>query len=130
MALLAFVLFGLILLISGKDPISSYRDILVSTLGSTYGLSEVVVTMTPLLLTALAVALPSRVGLINVGGEGQLYMGAGLATWGALTFAELPPGCCCRSWPCWACSAGPRGPGSPASCGRAASSTRPSRPCS
>ena len=46
--------------------------------------------MTPLLLTALAVALPSRIGLINVGGEGQLYMGACLATWAALTFAELP----------------------------------------
>ncbi len=90
MALLAFALFGLILLISGKDPISSYQDILVSTLGSTYGLSEVLVTMTPLLLTALAVALPSRIGLINVGGEGQLYMGAALATWAALTFAELP----------------------------------------
>ena len=90
MTLLAFVLFGLILLISGKDPIQSYRDIFVSTLGSAYGLSEVVVTMTPLLLTALAVALPSRIGLINVGGEGQLYMGACLATWAALTFGALP----------------------------------------
>ena len=33
---------------------------------------------------------PSRVGLINVGGEGQLIMGACLSTWGALTFAGLP----------------------------------------
>jgi simple sugar transport system permease protein len=90
MTLLAFVLFGLILLVSGKDPIQSYRDIFVSTLGSAYGLSEVVVAMTPLLLTALAVALPSRIGLINVGGEGQLYMGACLATWAALTFGALP----------------------------------------
>jgi ABC-type uncharacterized transport system permease subunit len=90
MALLAFALFGLILWISGKDPLLSYRDILVSTLGSPYGLSEVVVAMTPLLLVALAVALPARIGLINVGGEGQLYMGACLATWAALTFAELP----------------------------------------
>jgi ABC-type uncharacterized transport system permease subunit len=37
------------------------------------------------------VALPSRVGLINVGVEGQLYMGACLAAWGALTFTALPP---------------------------------------
>ena len=91
MAVLAFVLFGFILLISGKDPIQSYRDIFVSTLGSAYGFSEVIVAMTPLLLTALAVALPSRLGLINVGGEGQLYMGACLATWAALTFGALPP---------------------------------------
>lgn len=89
-AFIAFLMFGIILLISGKDPIQAYQDIFSSTLGSAYGLSEVIVAMTPLLLTALAVALPSRIGLINVGGEGQLYMGACAATWGALTFSELP----------------------------------------
>lgn len=89
-AVVAFLLFGIILLISGKDPIQSYRDIFSSTLGSTYGFSEVIVVMTPLLLTALAVALPSRIGMINVGGEGQLYMGACFATWGALTFSYFP----------------------------------------
>jgi simple sugar transport system permease protein len=89
-AIVAFLFFGIILLISGKDPIQSYRDIFVSTLGSSYGFSEVIVVMTPMLLTALAVALPSRIGLINIGGEGQLYMGACAATWGALTFSELP----------------------------------------
>ncbi len=90
MVLVVLILFGLILLISGKDPLQSYRDIFRSTFGSIYGFSEVLVAMTPILFTALAVALPSRLGLINVGGEGQLYMGAGLATWGALTFSEQP----------------------------------------
>jgi simple sugar transport system permease protein len=66
---------------------------LTSTLGSSYGFSEVIVTMTPMVITALAVALPSRIGLINVGGEGQLYMGACLATWGATAF---------DTWPAWA----------------------------
>jgi general nucleoside transport system permease protein len=90
MAVLAFVLFGIILLISGKDPLQSYNDIFTSTFGSLYGFSEVVVAMIPMLLTALAVALPSRVGLINVGGEGQLYIGAAFATFAALTFPTLP----------------------------------------
>jgi ABC-type uncharacterized transport system permease subunit len=90
MFLFAFVLFGLILLIFGKDPIQSYKDIFTSTLGSTYGFSEVIVAMIPMLITALAVALPWRVGLINIGGEGQLYIGAAFATWGALTFQYLP----------------------------------------
>jgi len=90
MTLLALLLFGVILLISGKDPLQSYKDIFTSTLGSTYGFSEVLVAMIPMLITALAVALPSRVGLINVGGEGQLYIGAAFATWGALTFSEQP----------------------------------------
>src|SRR4030042_4601977 len=90
MILLAFLLFGVILLISGKDPLQTYKDILPSTLGSAYGFSEVLVGMIPMLLTALAVALPARVGLINVGGDGQLYIGAAFATFGALTFPNLP----------------------------------------
>jgi len=90
MILIVLLLFGIILLISGKDPIQSYKDILASTVGSRYGFSEVIVTMTPMLITALAVALPTQIGLINVGGEGQLYMGACLATWGALAFDSLP----------------------------------------
>jgi ABC-type uncharacterized transport system permease subunit len=93
MVLVVLLLFAMILVISGKDPLQSYKDILTSTLGSSYGFSEVIVTMTPMLITALAVALPSRIGLINVGGEGQLYMGACLATWGAITF---------DTWPAWA----------------------------
>ena len=90
MTLLALLLFGVILLISGKDPVQSYKDIFTSTLGSGYGFSEVLVAMIPMLITALAVALPSRVGLINVGGDGQLYIGAAFATWGALTFQDQP----------------------------------------
>jgi simple sugar transport system permease protein len=91
MVLLAVLSFGVILLLSGKDPIQSYADILRSTLGSAYGLSEVVVAMIPMLITALAVALPARIGLINVGGEGQLYIGAAFATWAALTLGYLSP---------------------------------------
>ena len=90
MILLAFTMFGIILWISGKDPLQSYKDIFVSTFGSFKGFSEVIVGMIPMLITAMAVALPSRVGLINVGGEGQLYIGAAFATFGALTFPNLP----------------------------------------
>jgi ABC-type uncharacterized transport system permease subunit len=90
MLLLALVLFGVILLLSGKNPIQAYIDIFRSTLGSSYGFSEVIVAMVPMVITAVAVAIPSRIGLINVGVEGQLYMGACLATWGALTFTQLP----------------------------------------
>jgi simple sugar transport system permease protein len=90
MILMAFVLFAVILLLAGKNPIQSFRDIFRSSLGSAYGFSEVIVAMTPMLITAVAVGLPSRIGLINVGVEGQLYMGALFATWGALTFSSLP----------------------------------------
>lgn len=86
----AMVVFGIVLLLFGKDPLQAYLDIYRNTIGSRYGFSEVLVKMIPLLLCALAVLLPARLGLVNVGGEGQLYLGAWLATWGALTFGDLP----------------------------------------
>src|SRR5271167_4309520 len=89
-ALVALAVFALLLLADGKDPLRAYRDTLVYVFGNSYGFSELLVRMTPLLLTSVAVALPSRLGLINVGGEGQLYMGAWLATAGALAFSGLP----------------------------------------
>lgn len=90
MILLILIFFAIILLANGAHPIQSFGDILSYTLGSGYGFSEVLVSMIPMLLTALSVAIPWRVGLINVGGEGQLYIGAAFATWGALTFPGLP----------------------------------------
>lgn len=90
MILVAFLFFGIILLISGTNPLLAFRDIFTSTLGSAYGFSEVLVAMTPILFTALAVALPSKIMMINVGAEGQLLIGAAFATWGALTFPNLP----------------------------------------
>lgn len=89
---IALLAYAAVLLLAGKNPLQAYSDTFSFTLGSWYGFSEVVVRMIPLLLTAIAVALPSKLGLINVGGEGQLYMGAWLATWGAITFRSLPAG--------------------------------------
>src|SRR5580700_3927300 len=89
-ACLALGVFAAILLAAGKDPLKAYLDTLVYVFGNAYGFSELFVRMIPLLLTAVAVALPTRIGLINVGGEGQLYMGAWLATAGALALSDQP----------------------------------------
>ena len=89
-AMVALVVFSIVLLLTGKDPLEAYADTLRYTFGNAYGFSELLVRMIPLLLTAAAVALPARLGLINVGGEGQLYLGAVFATAGALRFPQLP----------------------------------------
>jgi simple sugar transport system permease protein len=81
---LALVLFTLFLLATGRDPADAYAKVFHGTLGSKIGWAEVGVRMIPIVLTALAAALPARVGLINVGGEGQLYFGAWTATGVAL----------------------------------------------
>jgi simple sugar transport system permease protein len=87
---IALVVFGAILLAAGKDPVRAYADTFSHAFGNAYGFSELLVRMTPLLLAAVAVALPARLGLINVGGEGQLYMGAWMASAGALLLPEQP----------------------------------------
>lgn len=87
---LAFVLYAAVLALFGHDPLLAYRDIWENTLGSGYGLSEVLVKVIPLALTALAVTVPGRVGLVNVGGEGQLFIGALTATAVALAWPALP----------------------------------------
>lgn len=89
---LSLAVFGAILVVFGKNPWRAYIDIFGSTIGTTYGLSETVVKMIPLVLTALAVAVPSRIWLINVGGEGQLFIGALTASWAALHLDGLPSG--------------------------------------
>ncbi|HEX3502373.1 MAG TPA: ABC transporter permease [Xanthobacteraceae bacterium] len=82
----ALAAFATLLAAAGKDPLRGYADTLVYVFGNSHGFSELLVRMTPLIFTAIAAALPARIGLINVGGEGQLYMGAWLATAGALAF--------------------------------------------
>lgn len=84
----ALGVFAIILVASGKNPFDAYADTAIYVFGNAYGLSELLVRMIPLLLTAVAAALPASIGLINVGAEGQLYMGAWLATAGALSLAN------------------------------------------
>ena len=80
----AFLVFGIFISIIGRDPLEIYSKMVEGTLGSKLGISEVGVRMIPFLLTALAASIPARVGLINVGGEGQVYIGAWAATGVAL----------------------------------------------
>jgi simple sugar transport system permease protein len=82
----AFTVFGTFLAILGRDPFEAYFKMYEGTLGSKVGMSEVGVRMIPFMLTGLAATIPARVGLINVGGEGQLYIGAWAATGVALYF--------------------------------------------
>jgi simple sugar transport system permease protein len=88
----ALLIFALLLLLLGKSPVAVYAAIYVGTLGDSYGWGEIVVKMTPLILCALAAAIPARAGLVNVGADGQLYIGAWLASGVALALGERLPG--------------------------------------
>jgi general nucleoside transport system permease protein len=59
--------------------------------GDTYSLSETLVKTAPILLCALATLLPARLGLVSVGADGQLFMGAIFGTAVMLAWRDAPP---------------------------------------
>src|SRR5215467_9097366 len=81
--------FAILLEAYGKSPLATYWDVLHSTFGSVRGFTEVLVIMIPLMFCALAVAIPARIGMVNVGGEGQLYVGAIFGAYLPLTWPDL-----------------------------------------
>ena len=74
--LLAFIVGGIVLLLSGENPVTVYRAMLDGAFGSEDGIAETLVKTIPLLLTGLGVGLAFRMQLWNIGAEGQLYLGA------------------------------------------------------
>jgi ABC-type uncharacterized transport system permease subunit len=72
----AFAAAAVVLLVAGKDPIATYQRIFDRAFFAPGALTSTLVTATPLLLTGLAAAAAFRMRLWNIGGEGQLYLGA------------------------------------------------------
>jgi len=81
-----FVLYGLFLLAYGVNPLDLYVSMVKTAFGDLYGFGEVLLKATPFVLTGLAAALPAKAGLVNVGGEGQLAIGALFAAWFAVFY--------------------------------------------
>lgn len=88
--LLALLLGGIFLVLTGEKPLDVYSLMFVDSLGSKYGLTETMVKAIPLMLTSLGVSLAFKMKLWNIGAEGQLYMGAMAASWLPLTIPSLP----------------------------------------
>lgn len=85
----ALVFGGVLLLLTGHDPIAAYAALLEGALGGRGG-ANLLATLqraTPIVGMGLATAVALRAGFLNLGGEGQLVLGALAA---ALTVLELP----------------------------------------
>jgi ABC-type uncharacterized transport system permease subunit len=102
-ALLAFLLGGLVVLITGHDPIATYSAIFEGTglqwlfpwpiedrALAAVNLQQTLIITTPLILTGLAVAFAFRAGLFNIGGQGQYIVGSIAAVWVGSEFAGMP----------------------------------------
>jgi general nucleoside transport system permease protein len=82
----AFFASGLVLLATGHDALSSYRRLFDAAFLNHGALGDTLVSATPLAFTGLAAAAAFRMRLFNIGGEGQLYIGAITAAAAGLYF--------------------------------------------
>jgi simple sugar transport system permease protein len=104
MYLAALVVFGAFTALRGADPFSMYHAMWDSTIMNAYGRGQVLDKAAPFILAALAVAVPARAGLVNIGGEGQIIIGATAAGGVALALGDQASG-----WPALLFMAGAAG---------------------
>ena len=90
-ALAGFALFGLLLAALGKSPIQFVDIVYRGGFGSSFALGNSLQRAAPLLFAALCVALPARLGLVVIGGEGAIVLGGLAAAAAAQPLAALPP---------------------------------------
>lgn len=91
LATLAALFIGAVMLLFLRvNPIQAYEALWQGAFGSSNAFAETLVKATPLLLVGIGICISFRGDVINIGGEGQMIIGAILATWVGLTFTSLP----------------------------------------
>ncbi len=88
--IVGLALFGIFILVLGKSPIDLYSLMYKGGFGTWFSVQNSLQRASPLLLAALCVALPARLGLVIIGGEGAIVLGglAAAAIAPPLTFAS------------------------------------------
>jgi ABC-type uncharacterized transport system permease subunit len=89
--LLSFLIGAVIVMATGNNPITVYAALLGGAFGSASSIGRTLLYTTPFIFTGLAVAVAFRAGLFNIGGEGQLYIGAVTAAWLGVSLGFLGP---------------------------------------
>lgn len=97
MSILIALGIGAVLMLSiGIDPVVAYAQLWAGIASNKYQIGITLVKATPLLLTGLGLGFAFRCGVFNIGGEGQIYVGAllgtlvGLQNWGLPVVVHLP----------------------------------------
>lgn len=73
--LVSGLLFSLFLIALGKSPAEFFSLVWRGGFGTSFSWQNTLVRATPLIFTALCVAIPARLGLVIIGGEGALVLG-------------------------------------------------------
>jgi general nucleoside transport system permease protein len=91
-ALVGALLVGaLFILLAKSNPITAYGVMFTGPFSSKFGISETLVRAVPLLLVGLGIIISFRSGILNIGAEGQILIGAITASAAAHFFPQWPP---------------------------------------
>lgn len=88
--LLALIVTGIFILAMSLNPIDVYISLIKGAFGSSNKIKETIIKAIPLCLSALGIALAFKMQFWNIGGEGQIIMGAFCAAFIALKLPGLP----------------------------------------
>ena len=89
LATLAALIVGAVMLLLLKvNPIEAYKAMWEGAFGSQNAIAETLVKATPLLLVGLGICISFRGDVINIGGEGQMIVGAILGTLVGITLVD------------------------------------------
>ncbi len=87
----ALGVFGIFVALFGKNPLDLYFYMYQGAFGTWFSWQNTLTKAAPLILTALCTALPAQLGMVIIGGEGALLIGALSATGAALMMQSAPP---------------------------------------
>jgi general nucleoside transport system permease protein len=88
--MIALLAGSLLILAYGESPAGVYSSIFEASLGSVDGIGYVLAIATPLIFSALAVAICFKGGLFNIGVEGQYIFAMVVAAWAEVSLGFLP----------------------------------------
>ena len=86
----ALLIGGIIIALAGYSPVETYLTMFKGSLRTKKGIVLSLTQATPLIFTGLSFAIAYRVKLVNLGAEGQLYMGAMAAAIVGYSLSGLP----------------------------------------
>jgi ABC-type uncharacterized transport system permease subunit len=89
--LLTFLIFSGFVFLAGQNPLEVWGLLYQGAFADAFSWQNTLLRAAPLILTGLAVALPAQVGLVIIGGEGALVLGALAAAMIAQCVSGLPP---------------------------------------
>jgi general nucleoside transport system permease protein len=89
--LLGLLAFSLFMLMEGKSPVQFFALVWQGGYGSAFSWQNTLSRTAPLILAALCVALPARLGLVVIGGEGAIVLGGVAAGAMVLPLSGLGP---------------------------------------